>query len=225
MSSDSNKGPDGDFCKLLSDIRSGLKPIDDLFKDPLFERQLRIMIAAHQRTPADAEELANDVRVKVWRSFPGFEGDYTKDYGNFFAWLRSIVRTSFLDTLKKGLVYGGERPEDLTSGKLNSKADSEFRDATLEKEFQECISSLPKREGMAVTCFLQGMTSREAAEVLTAAGFECTHVTALNWVRDALRAYFPHPKQDVARKISKVAPKRNAEASPSAKKDRKKKAV
>jgi RNA polymerase sigma factor (sigma-70 family) len=213
MFSDLNKGADGDFCSLLHEIRLGITPIDDLFENPLFKRRVRVMIAAHQRKPEDAEELENDIRLKLWRSFERFKPDYTKDYGNFFAWLRTIVRRSFLDTLKKRLVFGGERPEDLSPAELKSNAEREFREAELRKELQECIDSSPKREGTAVTCFLHGLTSREAADVLTSAGFDCTHVTAIAWARDALSAYFLNQsactKQDVARKTSRVAQKRN----------------
>ncbi len=228
MFSDLDIGADGNFCSLLREIRSGFTPIDDLFNDPLFKRRLQKTIAAYQREPANAEELANDVRVKVWRSFPGFEPDYTKDYGNFFAWVRAIVRTCFLDTLKKRLVYGGERPEDLSPAELKSNAEREFREAKLKKEFQECIDSLPEREGLAVTCFLQGLTSRETADVLTTAGFECTHVTAITWARDGVRAYFlnqPNCTKQVGRKTNKVARKRKDEQLSSSKKDHEKKAV
>jgi RNA polymerase sigma factor (sigma-70 family) len=228
MFSDLNKGADGDFCTILREIRSGFTPFDILFGNPLFRRRLRVMIAAHQRKPEDAEELKNDVRLKVWRSFGGFKPDYTKDYGNFFAWLRSIVRTSFLDTLKNGLVYGDERPEDLSPAELKSNAEREFKDAVLMKEFQEWIDSLPERERTAVNCFLQGMTSREAAEVLTAAGFPCSHVTALTWARDGVRGYFQNraigTKEPVARKTNQVARKRKDEES-SSEKDRKKNAA
>jgi RNA polymerase sigma factor (sigma-70 family) len=225
-----DKGADGNFCSLLREIRSGLTPIDKLFENPLFRIRMRVMIAVYQRKPEDAEELANDIRLKVWRSFPGFEPDYTKDYGNFFAWFRTIVRTSFLDTLKNGLVYDSERPEDLSPAELKSKAERESGEAELRREFQECIDSLPKRERIAVLCFLQGLTSREAADVLREAGFPCTHVTALAWARDAVRAYFQNEadgeKQPIARKLNQVARKRNDEkSSSSSEKDRKKNAV
>lgn len=219
MFSDLDKGQDGNFCSLLREIRSGLTPIDKLFENPLFRRRLRVLIAVYQRKPEDAEELANDIRLKVWRSFPGFEPDYTKDYGNFFAWFRTIVRTSFLDTLKNSLVYDSERPEDLSPAELKSNAEREFREEELRKELQECIDSLPERERLAVTCFLRGLTSREAADVLTEAGFPCTHVTALTWASDAVRAYFLNEavgtKPPIARKLSQVARKRNDEESSS----------
>lgn len=230
MLSDLDKGADGNFCSLLREIRSGLTPIDKLFENPLFRMRLRVSITVYQRKPEDADELANNIRLKVWRSFPGFEPDYTKDYGNFFAWFRTIVRTSFLDTLRNSLVYDSERPEDLSPAELKSNAEREFQETELRKELQECIDSLPERERIAVTCFLQGLTSREAADVLTEAGFRCTHVTALTWARDALRAYFVNnavgTKQPIARKTNQVARKRkDEESSSSSKKDRKKNAV
>ncbi|HEY0725601.1 MAG TPA: sigma-70 family RNA polymerase sigma factor [Pyrinomonadaceae bacterium] len=228
MFSDLDKGADGDFCNLLREIRSGFTSFDILFENPLFRRRLRVMIAAHQRKPADAEELENDIRLKVWRSFGGFTPDYTKDYGNFFAWLRSIVRTSFLDTLKNGLVYDDERPEDLSPAELKSNAERKFREAELRKELQECIDSLTERERIAVNCFLQGLTSREAADVLTAAGFPCSHVTALMWARDGVRAYFQKravgTEEPIARKNYQVARKRKDEES-SSEEDRKKNAA
>jgi len=187
-----DKGENGGFCSLLRSVQKGCEPIDALFREPIFRERLRLMLSAHRLRPEDAEELANDVRVKIWRYLGRFEPDYAFDYGNFFAWTRQIVRNSFLDTLKDDVQYSDERPEDLDSADRTFDLEEELLHRERVRELESCINDLPERERLATTCHvLQGLPSRITAEILTRAGFPCTHVTVLKWVRDGLKPYFP----------------------------------
>ena len=205
------KGKHGDFCRLLREVQAGRESCDALLVDPLFKERLRLMISAHRQKPEDAEEMANDIRTKVWRYLPGFEPDYTCDYGNFFAWLRTIIRNTFLDTLSKSEVeYDKERAEDLDSKDPRIDIEGQLLYKERVKELESCISALPERERLATTWhILEGLPSRITAERLTQKGYPCTHVTVLKWVRDGLKPFFPNAEgfsvDEVQRKASKHA--------------------
>jgi RNA polymerase sigma factor (sigma-70 family) len=210
-----DKGEDGEFCTLLRRIAEGYEPFDALFENSVFKERLRVMISAHRQKPEDAEELANDVRLKVWRSFSGFTPNYAHDYGNFFAWLRKVIRTSFFDTLKKHVEYGDERPEDLNSVDRTVDIERELLYRERLEELKSCINALPERERLATTCHvLEGLPSRITADILTKAGYPCTHVTVLKWVRDGLKPYFPDAEgfsiEEVARKAGKYSDKQSS---------------
>lgn len=205
---DPRKGERGSFCELLRKVQDGREPIDALFNNQTFRERLHVIISAHRQKPEDAEELANDVRVKVWRYINGFTPDYTCDYGRFFGWLRSIARNSFLDTLKDDLQYGNERPEDLNSKDPSIDIEGQLLYKERLQELESCINALPEKERLATTYHvLRGLPSRITAELLTKAGFECTHVTVLKWVRDGLKTYFPNAKGFSLVKVQRRASK------------------
>lgn len=222
MNTNSDKGENGGFCTLLREVQGDHKPIDALFEDPIFRIKFRLIVAAHRQKPEDAEELANDIRYKVWHSLPRFEPDYTYDYGNFFAWLRRMTRNRFLDTLPNDDAEFSD-PEDLLQI-ADSKIDVEAGVLYYERveELERCINTLPERDKLAATHYvLEGLSSRETADRLTEAGFPCTHVSALKWVRDGLKPFFPNAEafsiEDLERKAAKLARARVDEEASSTK--------
>lgn len=230
MTTSADKGETGNFCTLLRKVQDGCEPIDALFREPIFQERMRLMISAHKLRPEVADELANDVRVKIWRYLPGFKPDYGHDYGNIFAWIRSIIRTTFLDTLKSDVQYSDERPEDLNAADPGIDLEAELLYRERVRELESCINALPERERLAATCHvLQGLPSRVTAEILTRAGYPCTNVTVLNWVRNGLRPYFPEAKgfsiTEVSRKAGRATPVDTDQPSSSINKTRKKKVV
>lgn len=227
-----DKGENGPFSSLLRNVQNGCEPIDALFREPIFQERLRLMISVHRQSlrPEDSEELANEVRFKVWRYLSGFKPDYAYDYGKFFAWVRQIVRNSFLDRLKDDVQYSDERPEDLNSVDLRVNLEEELLHRERVRELESCIENLPERERLATTCHvLQGLPSRITAEILTRAGYPCTHVTVLKWVRDGLKPYFPEAKgfsfEEVSRKAGRSKLAGATEQSSSVGKARKKKVI
>ena len=229
-SPDEDKGENGDFCRLLHKIQTGLEPIDALFDDQVFKTRLRLMIAGHRQKPEDADELTNDIRFKIWRSLATFTPNYEFAYGNFFAWLRRIIRNSYFDTLKDVVQFSAQPSEDSCSETADLSVDIErdllFRERVIELE--SCIAALPERERMAATLYvLEGLSCRETADQLTLAGFPCTQVTALKWVKNALKPYFPQAIafsiEELARKSGKLARERAGQETSSSDQDRQEK--
>jgi len=182
---------EADFRQLLQNIQKGLVSVSVLLEDQEFTRRLRLIVRAQAQTVEKAEELANDVRLKVWRSLPQFTPDDDHPYGNFFSWVRHIARSAHRDTLQRRQIQIDERPvEDLELVDPQMDIESSFLFKEVMAEFEKTISSLPERERLAVALYLQGFSSREISEKMLRAGFSVSHVTVLKWTRDALAAFF-----------------------------------
>lgn len=207
MKAVTDKGEEGGFCQLLNDIKGGRKPIDAVFEDELFRIKFPLIISAHARRYEDRDELANEVRLRIWRSWETFTPNHDLEYGGFFAWVRKITRNRFLDILPEKVEFTDERPEDQPlvdySIDIHRWLLYEERVAILER----CIAELgDEKERLACTSYvLNGLSSRETAEVLRKAGYACSHVTVLSLVKKALKPYFPQAEGFSIEEIEKKA--------------------
>lgn len=183
---------EADFRRLLLDVKEDKASVAVLLDDPVFTRRLRVIVRALAQTAEDAEELANDVRLKVWRDLPQFKLDYDLPYGNFFAWVRRIARRTHIDTLstRRRLEFDEQRVEDLDVVDPDMNIESSFLFKEVMAEFEKTINALPERERLAVAYYLQGFSSREISEKMLGAGVSVSHVTVLKWTRDALATFF-----------------------------------
>jgi RNA polymerase sigma factor (sigma-70 family) len=189
----SDKEEECEFCRLLREIKEGRKPVDALFENPIFNyRGLKICCGlTHNRE--DADDLFQDVRIKVLRNIMDkFVPDYTRDYGNFFAWLRQIAQNRFYDNLPKpGTWFDDERVEDLHDLEDHG-ANTEFQ--VLCGELEMHINNLPDNQRLATTRFMEGYSLREIQRELNNLGIKCSHVAVGNWVRNGLKPFFPDAK-------------------------------
>jgi RNA polymerase sigma factor (sigma-70 family) len=187
------KGEECEFCRLLREIQEGCKPVDALFEHPALNyRGLKICCGlTHNRE--DADDLFQDVCLKVSRKIlDKFVPDYTRDYGNFFAWFRKIAQRTFYDKLPKpGTCFNDERVEDLQDLE-DQGANTEFQ--FLCDELEGHINNLPYKQQLATTRFLEGYSLREIQRELNSRGITCSHVAVGNWVRDGLKPFFPDVK-------------------------------
>jgi RNA polymerase sigma factor (sigma-70 family) len=182
---------EADFRRLLLDVKEDKASVAVLLDDPVFTRRLRVIVRALAQTAEAAEELANDVRLKVWRDLPEFTPDYESVYGNFFRWLSSIARNTYLDTLRRRQVKLDEQPIDnLDIVDPQMDIESSFLFKEVMAEFEKTINALPERERLAIAYYLQGFSSREISEKMLGAGVSVSHVTILKWTRDALATFF-----------------------------------
>jgi RNA polymerase sigma factor (sigma-70 family) len=194
--SDSNSsGKESDFCAFLREVLAGRKPIDELLVRPEFKRRLLGRCRAHAQNDADADELYNDVSLKLSQVLlTHFQPDFSKEFGGFFAWLRTVTRNSFLDRIRPAkLPLGSERPEELVA-KADPREDVERKALHNERveKLVKCIERQPREIRLAAELYvLQGFSSAETVEKLARSGIVITPPTVRNWVRDALRPYFP----------------------------------
>ena len=137
----------------------------------LFERHARAMVAfCHHfvRDPARAEELAQDVFVKLHQ----VAGRY-RPSARFKTFLYRIASNHCLNELRRG-EYGARRagdpaePADLDAlPSLAASPEDVARGAALERAVGELLARLPEKQRAAlVLCRLEGLSYEEIAEVL-----------------------------------------------------------
>lgn len=184
---------ESDLRRLLQDIKQKRVPTEVLLEDEIFKNRLRLITMAHARTPQDAEDLANDVRIKVWRNIQHFKPDYRRPYDGFFSWLRAVTRNTFIDTPGRRCIVelDERRVEDLDIADTHMDIEQSLLYKEVMAEFEKSINALPRRERLAVAYYLQGFTFRETSEKMRQAGFSSSHVTVHRWIRDGLSAFFP----------------------------------
>ncbi len=160
--------PDADATLMLAFQRG-----DEAAFRALFERHSRAMVAfCHHfvRDAARAEELAQDVFVKLYRA-----GDRYRPSARFKTFLYRIASNHCLNELRRGEwaaraaeARPGEDPADpdaLASSAPTPEASAEG--AALERAVGALLQRLPEKQRAAlVLCRLEGLSYEEIAEVL-----------------------------------------------------------
>ncbi len=113
--------------------------------------------------PYDAEDLTQDVFVRVFRSL----SSYTP--GTFEGWLHRITTNLFLDGVRrKARIRFDALPDDAERLPSSERGPSQVYDDThFESDVQAALDALPPDFRAAVVlCDLEGLTYEEIAEVL-----------------------------------------------------------
>ena len=157
--------PDGAFVEAAA---SGSR---EAFDELVRRHQAAIVTLVRALTggQADAEDLAQDVFVRAWRSLRGFRGEST-----FRTWLHrvaiNVVRTSQARRtrlLRVFVPFGGTRDEEAPPPEVVD-ADEPVDDALARRQIVDrALAALPEDLRLAVTLRdLQGLDYREIAAAL-----------------------------------------------------------
>ena len=173
-------GEEADFRKLLKKTKADPTPIqiNVLLQTPVLIKRLRIICGSLTFNEADADELYCDVSVRVLTGLSKFEPDYTKPYGNFFAWTRKIAQNRHVDNLRHPqLPLSDDRPEDLFD--ISDK--QERIDIAVERKmaidrFWKFIGNTSPRTQRIMQLWREGFTLREIETELAKDGIEYSHV-------------------------------------------------
>lgn len=125
-----------------------------------FTTQLRRFIAGRIQNEADADDILQEVFIKIHRSI-----DRLEDQSKLQAWVYQIARNAIIDYYRKSeqaVEAPGELPEVLTEGSSEEEVEAEV--ATW---LQPMMEELPEkyREALHLT-EIQGLTQKEMAERL-----------------------------------------------------------
>ena len=212
------EGQECDFCRLLREVLAGSKPVDALFEHPKVKERGLLICLGLTKNRSDAED---QYQVVCWKAAQNimdkFCPDYTRHYGNFFAWFRRIARNNFFDSLPKGgLQFSDDRSDELIGSK-DPRADAARSDTEVQllcREIEEHINNnLPEEEQLATCLFLEGYFLREIETKLNRMGFDCSHMTVRKWISEGLQPFFPDAKALFASKKSRKRKPHAAQAS------------
>ena len=166
-------GDQAAFCELVV-----------LHQDRAYGLALRIT-----RSPADAEEVAQDAFVRAWLALARFRGE-----SSFATWLHRIVARRALDRLSELKTRRGREVEVEEAASLPDPAvatpgaaPGDFEAATRGRRLERLVMKLPAAQRMAVTLYYyEDRSVEQAAAILEMP--ENTVKTHLARARAALRA-------------------------------------
>jgi RNA polymerase sigma factor (sigma-70 family) len=162
---------DSEDTVLISGLLSGLTPSGLTERSAewaaiVAEHSGRVYRLAYRLTGnrQDAEDLTQDVFVRVFRSLDSFEP------GNFAGWLHRITTTLFLDRARRaarirmdGFAEGAEHQILGTQ----TVPEAAVHDAGFDPDIEAALASLPEKFRVAVVlCDVEGLSYEEIADVL-----------------------------------------------------------
>lgn len=130
------------------------------------DHSTRVYRLAYRLTgnPHDAEDLTQDVFIRVFRSLHRFQP------GTLEGWLHRITTNLFLDQARRGRKIRfdglGDNPEDRLGGDGRQPQDA-VADADLDHDVARALAGLsPEFRACVVLCDIEGLSYEEIAEVL-----------------------------------------------------------
>ncbi|MFT4188507.1 MAG: RNA polymerase sigma factor SigE [Aeromicrobium sp.] len=136
------------------------------WEDIVAEHSARVYRLALRLTgnPHDAEDLTQDVFVRVFRSLDGYAP------GNFPGWLHRITTNLFLDRARRASRIRMDRFADGAEDRLlggEARPDEAVHDAGFDADIEQALQSLSEDfRVVVVLCDVEGLSYEEIADIL-----------------------------------------------------------
>ena len=140
-----------------------------------FERRVYLLALYYTRNPSDAEDLSQEVWLKVYRHLQSFRGE-----SSFYTWLRQITVNTFLNHRRSVTRYAGGETQGIRLVEIDSvdyedalklAGDRDLEDdihtKMLVERVREALSELtPQQRLIFILKHNEGMTYEEIAAAL-----------------------------------------------------------
>ena len=142
---------------------------DDFVK--YYENFIKMVLNKSNIPFSDADDLVQDILLKVWKGLPGYE--YRREKARFRTWLGTIVRNTVINHIAKVKRKGGQKFE-LLENKVQSFNETDI-EKVIEEEWVEYLTNyaMDKIEtvfsGQTIEVFklsLEGLSGKQIAEKL-----------------------------------------------------------
>lgn len=148
--------PDADVCRLLAEGRR-----DQAFEYLLARYRTKVyrLALSYVRTPADAEDLAQEAFVRLWRALPLYDGR-----ASLSTWLYVIARNACLSELRKRVIRQTAALDDVAepAAPAAGAAVPELR-----LDCETLVDALPETQRQVVRLFyLEERSYEQVAEML-----------------------------------------------------------
>jgi DNA-directed RNA polymerase specialized sigma24 family protein len=216
-------GEEADFRELLKKAKADLRSVEALLETRVFKKRLRIICGSLTFNDQEARELSCDVSVRVWTKFSIFQPDYTKDYGNFFAWLRKIAQNKHVDNLRHPeLSLSDDRPEDLLDiSDKNERIDRAVERKVVIDRFWKFVGECDALTQTVMQDWREGFSFRETEAKLAKNGIKYSHVAVGNLqervIAEFIESEKAHRKPNVTRKGEQTSKLRKRRMPPARK--------
>lgn len=148
------------IARVAQGDRGAFRALFELVRSPVFGVCLRML-----RNRGEAEEVLQDVFVRLWRNAASFRGEASRS----MAWILAIARNRCLEILRRRGVDDGEFDAEAVDALVDEAPTPEQRsvDAEGKRSIAECLGALDPLQRQAIElAFYDGLSYREAAERL-----------------------------------------------------------
>jgi RNA polymerase sigma-70 factor (ECF subfamily) len=156
-----------DDSAIVAAVRAGQRDAVLSAVLPQYRRKVYSLAWSIVKDSAIADDVAQDVFVKVWRSLPSFDGR-----ASFSTWIYAITRNAAISALRQRRQQVSLQDEIVlaeaeTALAARAPEAQEERGAAEEERLATALANLPEKQRQVVTLFyLQGRSYDEVAEML-----------------------------------------------------------
>ncbi len=159
-----------DYSSLKDDtLLEGVQKGDSAAMSVLYDRYARLVFSLALHILKDreaAEEVVQEVFVKVWRR----AGDYSADKGKLSAWIGGIAHHHAIDELRRRRVRPSANEEEDAAAEVVDTGPVPFERAVQSIEHQQICEALkcipPEQRRPIELAYFEGLTQQEIAEEL-----------------------------------------------------------
>lgn len=168
------------LCLSEKDRDKGYRLLLSQYQQRIYFHIRRIVIS-HD----DANDITQDVFIKVWNGLPNFRGD-----SKIYSWIYRIATNETLNYIrkhKKRKFLSSESTEEYLTNKLVSE--TLFEGDAIELNLQKAIIKLPEQQRLVFNMrYYDDLTYREISEILnlTEGGLKASYHHAVKKVKDML---------------------------------------